>query len=194
MFERDDRLIAEYKNSLNQLRKAQRAISSKRSRETKKDHGTEVSVIIDDRSCLEKDDQSIIQGMINDCEFALFWLEHGYEKPFDDEDYYRLPKHRRNQLWADLDDAVSWHGIASVNTADQKDKKNTELVEQLQEVLSTLSNRELELFKWRHEVMLTEKECAERMGISVGTVKSMSQRIRDKIDHYFEYGYQIELF
>lgn len=194
MFERDDRLIAEYKNSLNQLRKAQRAISSKRSREAIKDHGKNVSVIVDDRTTLEKDDQSIIQGMINDCEFTLFWLENGYEKPFDDEDYHRLPKHRRNQLWADLDDAVSWHGIASVNTADQKDKKNTELVEQLQEVLSTLSNRELELFKWRHEVMLTEKECAERMGISVGAVKSMSQRIRDKIDHYFEYGYQIELF
>lgn len=42
--------------------------------------------------------------------------------------------------------------------------------------------------------LCTYGEAAEKMDLAVGTVKSMSQRIKNKIDNYFEYGHQINLF
>nr|WP_240485843.1 hypothetical protein [Enterococcus plantarum] len=41
---------------------------------------------------------------------------------------------------------------------------------------------------------MTYGEAAKEMKIEVGTVKSMSQRIKNKIDRYFEFRHQISLF
>ncbi|MDT2484132.1 sigma factor-like helix-turn-helix DNA-binding protein [Enterococcus avium] len=193
MFKRDEDLILEYKTSLRNLRASHRAIEKKKYTVKVKDHGQEIEKKIDDRTAADINDQTVLSSMISECEYTLFWLEHGYEKPYTDEDFKRLSKSKREQLWANIDDAVDYYGV-SVTTDDQPSSGNQEQYEQLMEILSTLSPRELELFKMRHEAMLTEKECAEKMEISLGAIKCMSQRIRDKIEDYFAYGHQIELF
>ena len=193
MFKRDEKLILEYKTSLKNLRASHRAIKNKKYSIKVKEHGQMIEKTIDNRTDIEIVDQRILSDMINDCEYALFWLENGYEEPYDEEDFRKLSKSKREQLWANIDDAVCFYGV-SVTTDDQPTKDKTEQHEMLLEVLSTLSPRELELFKLKHECLLTEAECAKAMEISLGTVKSMSQRIRTKIDEYFNYGFQIELF
>lgn len=193
MFKRDEELILEYKTSLKNLRESHRAIEKKKYSVKVKDHGKEIEKTIDDRTAIDIEDQKILSSMIRNCEYTLFWLENGYEKPYDDDDFRKLSKSKREQLWGDIDDAVCFYGV-SVTTDDQPTKQRTEQHEMLLEVLSTLSPRELELFKLKNECLLTEEECAKTMEISLGTVKSMSQRIRTKIDDYFNYGFQIELF
>ena len=193
MFKRDEELILEYKTSLKNLRVSHRAIENKKYSIKVKDHGREIEKTIDDRTTIDIEDQKILSSMIRNCEYTLFWLENGYEKPFDDDDFRKLSKPKREQLWADIDDAICFYGV-SVTTEDQTTKTKTDQHDMLLEVLSTLSPRELELFKLKHECLLTEQECANTMEISLGTVKSMSQRIRCKIDEYFNYGFQIELF
>ena len=193
MFKRDENLILEYKTSLRNLRASHRAIEKKKYTVKVKDHGKEIEKTIDDRTPKDIDDQQSLSSMIRNCEYTLFWLENGYEKQYDDDDFRKLSKSKREQLWADIDDAVCFYGV-SVTTEDQPTKNKTEQHEMLLEVLSTLSPRELELFKLKNECLLTEQECASTMGISLGTVKSMSQRIRDKIDDYFNFWFQIELF
>ena len=193
MFKRDENLILEYKTSLRNLRASHRAIEKKKYTVKGKDHGKEIEKTIDDRTPKDIDDQQTLSSMIRNCEYTLFWLENGYEKPYDDDDFKKLSKSKREQLWGDIDEAVCFYGV-SVTTDDQPTKQKTEQHEMMLEVLSTLSPRELELFKLKNECLLTEEECAKTMEISLGTVKSMSQRIRDKVDNYFNYGFQIELF
>lgn len=193
MFKRDEKMILEYKTSLSNLRASHRAIENKKYEIAIKDHGKEIVKMIDDRTISDIDDQRTISSMIRDCEYTLYWLENGHEKAYDEDDFRKLSKSKREQLWADIDDVVGFYGV-SVTTDDQPEKEKTEQHEQLLEILSTLSPRELELFKLKHESLLTEQECAIAMEISLGTVKSMSQRIRDKIEYYFNYGFQIELF
>lgn len=193
MFKRNEELILEYKTSLKNLRASHRAIENKKYSIKVKDHGREIEKTIDDRTATDIEDQKILSSMMRNCEYTLFWLENGYEKQYDDNDFKKLSKPKREQLWADIDDAVCFYGV-SVTTDDQATKDKTDQHEMLLEVLSILSPRELELFKLKHECLLTEAECATTMEISLGTVKSMSQRIRTKIDGYFNYGFQIELF
>ena len=193
MFKRDEELILEYKTSLRNLRASHRAIEKKKYKVKLKDHGKEIEKTFDDRTTVDIEDQKTLASMIRDCEYTLFWLENGYEKQYDDNDFRKLSKSKREQLWADVDDAVCFYGV-NVTTNDQPTKKKTDQHEMMLEILSTLSPRELELFKLKNECLLTEEECAVTMKISLGTVKSMSQRIRDKINDYFNYGFQIELF
>lgn len=193
MIKIDNQLILEYKTSLRKLRESHRAIEKKKYTIEVKDHGRVFEKVVDERTSQDIEDQRNLQSMISDCEYVLYWLENGHEKPYSDDDFRKLSKCKREKLWADMDEAFRYYGVA-VTSEDECNQEKTELKEQLLEILSTLSPRELELFKLRHEVMLTEVECAEKMGISEGTIKSMSQRIRNKIDDYFNYGYQIELF
>lgn len=191
MFKRNEELILEYKTSLKNLRACHRAIEKKKITvvEDEQEQGKET----DTRTSIDIEDQSRLSSMIRDCEYTIFWLENGYEKPHTDDDFRKLCKSKREQLWGDIDEAVCFYG-SSVTTDDLPTKQKTEQHEMMLEVLSTLSPRELELFKLKNECLLTEEECAKTMGISLGTVKSMSQRIRDKVDNYFNYGFQIELF
>lgn len=191
MFKRNEELILEYKTSLKNLRASHRAIEKKKFTVVENEQGQDKE--IDIRTSIDIEDQSRLSSMIRDCEYTIFWLEHGYEKPYSDDDFRKLCKSKREQLWGDIDEAVCFYGV-SVTTDDQPTKKKTEQHEMMLEVLSTLSPRELELFKLKNECLLTEEECAKSMEISLGTVKSMSQRIRDKVDNYFNYGFQIELF
>ncbi|MBK4777477.1 hypothetical protein CU040_1540 [Enterococcus faecium] len=72
--------------------------------------------------------------------------------------------------------------------------KKKEMLLQVTEIESLLSNKELTLFHLINKDLCTYGEAAEQMNLAVGTVKSMSQRIKNKIDNYFEYGHQINLF
>lgn len=191
MFKRDEELILEYKTSLKNLRTSHRAIEKKKFTVVENEQGQDKE--IDIRTSIDIEDQSRLSSMIRDCEYTIFWLEHGYEKPYSDDDFRKLRKTKREQLWGDIDEAVCFYGV-SVTTDDQPTKQKTEQHEMMLEVLSTLSPRELELFKLKNECLLTEEECAKTMEISLGTVKSMSQRIRDKVDNYFNYGFQVKLF
>ena len=117
------------------------------------------------------------------------------------EDINKMNKAQRTQLWGDVDDAVQYHGTKSAceiefltNTADDVDEEKQERIQQMKEILSILSPREKEYFVLKHEAMLTEEECAEKLNLELGTIKSMSQRIRNKIECYFNGPHQTSLF
>ncbi|WP_412275001.1 sigma-70 family RNA polymerase sigma factor [Enterococcus sp.] len=68
----------------------------------------------------------------------------------------------------------------------ERAEKKQDQIYQVNEIVSSLSAREKELFQLKYVALLSNAECAQKMGIKEGTVKSMSQRIREKIDRYFE--------
>lgn len=195
-------ITQEYRNDLKSLRKQHKDIADKRITVKHKVLGKEKETVDDQRNDLEKRDQRILSEMISSTEYALFWLENGYEQPYDKPFANSLPKFMREQLWGDIDDCIRWRTTKTRNTLswedqERKEKRTAEKqnrIDQVNEIVSILSPREKELFQLRFAALLTEKECAEKLGVEKGTVKSMSQRIRDKIDNYFKYGYQMELF
>ena len=83
--------------------------------------------------------------------------------------------------------------MASLNEVEKSQEKQERLT-QIKEVLAILSPREKEYFLLKNEAILTEEECAGKMNIELGTIKSMAQRIRNKIEFYFENPCQTTLF
>ena len=190
----NESLLIEYSQSLKTLRKQYQALAVKNQSSEMKFHGRTVTKMNDQRTAKEKADQKILSGMISDCLYTMYWLQHGHEKPFTHEDYYRLSKHKRVQLWEQVDDAISYYGEPHRDMQEMDtDFKEAYYRRQLQQILSCLSSRELELFKLRHEVMLTESECAEMMDVSLGTIKSMAQRTRNKIEYALNFSYGKDL-
>lgn len=189
-------LILEYKKDLKALRKQHQQILSKRYRVPITKNGRVVHQLIDERTPQDIADQKVIAEAISTTEYALFWLETGREKPFDEEQAKKIPKHRRAVKVADID--VMSYQVYLQNVEKPVEEivspKKKEMLIQLREVKSLLSSKELALFQLIHVDLCTYGEAAKKMGIAVGTVKSMSQRIKNKIDHYFEYGHQIDLF
>lgn len=183
----DDQLLDEYKVSLKILRKQYNEMLSKKTSTITNDKNR-----IDRRSSQEIADQKTIAGMINDCLYTIYWLENGHEKPTGIENIHKLSKKKRDILWGQIDDACSFYGreVKSMNKIPEL-RNDIYLKKQLKKILSCLSERELEFFKLKHEAMLTEVQCAEVLGISIGTVKSMAQRIRNKIDNYL-YFYDVK--
>lgn len=193
-------IIESYREDLKVLRRQHQQIAAKRKLIKIKVLGKECQKIEDQRTDDERNQQKILASMISSTEYALYWLETGNEKKAESLNA-SIPKRVREQLWADVDECIKWQSKKNANqlfrkdSEDQIQNKEKELkLEQVNEILSVFSEREKELFLLRHTVMMSEEECAQKMGIAVGTVKSMSQRIRDKIDRYFEYGHQISLF
>lgn len=203
-----EKLIQEYKADLKALKKQHQKILNKRHQEpvlddegnelTKTVNGETVKVfkLIDERTAQDIADQKVIAEAISTTEYALFWLETGKEKPFDEEQAKKIPKHRRAVSVADID-AMSYQvylqevekPTESTITLEKK-----EMLTQLIEIQSILSEKELQLFHLINKDLCTYGEAAQKMGLAVGTVKSMSQRIKNKIDCYFEYGHQMNLF
>ncbi|MHC5215650.1 sigma factor-like helix-turn-helix DNA-binding protein [Enterococcus sp. LJL128] len=200
-WENRKKLIAEYKNDLKDLKRQHRQIACKRYTYKVKINGKQCSKIHDDRTAEEVTKQRILAESISSTEYSLFWLIKGYEQPYTTTTISRLPIYKRDQLWAQIE-MIESRGISTpvqlqykdIDGKEQNDSKKQGQIEQVKEIISTLSERERELFYLRHTAFLTEEECAEKMSIALGTVKSMSQRIRDKINYYFEYGHQIDLF
>lgn len=78
-------LIQEYKTDLNILKKQHQKILNKRYRVPVNENGRVIHKLIDDRTPQDIADQKVIAEAISTTEYALFWLETGREKPFDDE-------------------------------------------------------------------------------------------------------------
>lgn len=181
MFKRDEDLISEYRKSLKQLNASLRVITDKRC-EVSEGGKTK---IVDCRTDTEKEDQKKISAMISDCRYVLYWLEHGHERPIENN-VNRLSRQKREKLWADIDQAAYYYGVSAGSLDPNRlNQKKVDQSEQLKVVLSLLSKRELEFFRWRHEVMMTEVEAAKAMDVKPGTAKSMANRIRKKIESYF---------
>lgn len=185
-------LIQEYKSDLKEARRQHRRIAKKKYQFKK--NGKKVT--IDDRTADDLKEQSIYAEIISSTKYALYWLEHGVERPLDEEAAKKIPKYRRAKHITNMDRVSYEVYINQCETVAEspvsEDKK--EMMIQLKELLSTFSERERDLFDYIHNQQLTYGEAADQMGIKVGTAKSMSQRIRNKIDNYFEYGHQIALF
>lgn len=194
-------IVDEYREDLKSLRRQHAKISKQNKTITYKVLGEERQRKEDLRSAIDKRDQRIVAEMISSTEYALFWLENGYEQPYD-KPSSSLPKYLRDQLWGDIDECIKWRGIKSSRElmfedwerSSEKDSEKQLQLEQVNEIVSTFSSREKELFELKYAAMLSDQECAAKMDLAKGTIKSMSQRIRDKIDRYFEYGHQISLF
>lgn len=108
----------------------------------------------------------------------------------------KIPKYRRDKHITNMD-KISYEIYCNQYESARNypiTEEKQEMLIQLKELLSTFSERERDLFDYIHNQQLTYAEAAEKMDIKVGTAKSMSQRIRNKIDAYFEYGHQISLF
>ncbi len=189
-------LIQEYKTDLNILKKQHQKILNKRYRVPVNENGRVIHKLIDDRTPQDIADQKVIAEAISTTEYALFWLETGREKPFDDEQAKKIPKHRRAVKVADIDVMSYQVYLQEVEKPAEEtiSPKKKEMLLQVTEIESLLSNKELTLFHLINKDLCTYGEAAKQMNLAVGTVKSMSQRIKNKIDNYFEYGHQINLF
>ena len=175
-------LIQEYKNDLKMLKKQHQKILNKRYRTPVKEHGRVIHKLIDDRSPQDIADQKVIAEAISTTEY--------------DEQTKKIPKHRRAVKLADIDVMSYQVYLQEVEkpTEETISPKKKEMLLQVTEIESLLSNKELTLFHLINKDLCTYGEAAEQMNLAVGTVKSMSQRIKNKIDNYFEYGHQINLF
>lgn len=195
-WENQELLIREYKEDLKVATKQHRKISKKKYRMKMIVDGKEINKSVDDRTAEEITEQAKYAEIISSTQYALYWLEHGIERPLDEEAAKKIPTHRRAKHITNMD-KVSYDVYLSQYEAPVQEvyseKKKEQLI-QVREILSKFSDREADLFYYIHTVGLTYGAAAEEMKLSVGTVKSMSQRIKNKIDHYFEYGHQISLF
>ncbi|MFR3684210.1 MAG: sigma factor-like helix-turn-helix DNA-binding protein [Enterococcus sp.] len=191
-------IVQEYKNDLKSLRRRHEIISSKNETITYKVLGEEKQKHNDQRSDAEKRDQRILAEMISSTEYALFWLQNGYEEPYEKPSRSSLSKHKRDQLWGDIEACIQYRGLKStrelywddIEREHERSEKKQDQIYQVNEIVSSLSAREKELFQLKHVALLSNAECAQKMGIKEGTVKSMSQRIREKIDRYFGNDHQ----
>lgn len=158
--------------------------------------------LVDMRTAQDKQDLTTLTEILSSTQYALWWLKNGHEKPQSLQGIAKQNQKKRTQLWGDIDGAIQHHGVKSSRELDflaslKEEGKNWEKQErliQIKEVLAILSPREKEFFLLKHEAILTEEECAEKMHVELGTVKSMAQRIRNKIEFYFENPCQTSLF
>lgn len=158
--------------------------------------------LVDLRTVQDKQDLTTLNEMLSSTQYALWWLKNGHEKPQSLQEIAKQNKKKRTQLWGDMDGAIQHHGVKSSRELDflaslKEEEKHWEKQErliQIKEILVILSPREKEFFLLKHEAILTEEECAEKMNVELGTVKSMAQRIRNKIEFYFENPCQTALF
>lgn len=184
----NDHLVKEYKASLKNLRIQYDAIAKKKHDREIKDHGRIVVKIEDQRTAKEIADQKLLGAMISDCLYTLYWLEHGYEKPVTDVDFRKRSRIKREQLWGHIEVAAAYSGQISHRNDEPVQLDKAYYNRQLKQILSCLSEREREYFILKNEAMLTEVECAKKLNISLGTVKSMGQRIRNKIDYFLNFA------
>lgn len=195
-------IISSYQNDLRCLRKQHKKIALKYKVEKNKVLGKERQTIDDQRTETEKIDQKIIASMISSTEYALWWLENGHEKPMTKESFQKMNKKKRTQLWGNMDDLIQYRDVKSAELLEwerrereeEKDLEKHEKLIQMKEILSILSTREKDFFCLRYQAILTEEECAEKMNLELGTVKSMAHRIRKKISYYFDNPYQMNIF
>lgn len=192
-------MIDAYKDDIKAIRKQIKMIQRKKTVEL--DRQSQDSLV---GMCKAQDKQDLttLNEMLSSTQYALWWLKNGHEKPQSLQDMEKKNQVKRTQLWGDIDGAIQHHGVKSFRELDflaslKEEEKHWEKQErliQIKEILAILSPREKEFFLLKHEAILTEEECAEKMNVELGTVKSMAQRIRNKIEFYFENPCQTALF
>lgn len=195
-------IIEGYEQDLQDLRLKHRLIAKKKVKVVHKVLGREEITWDDQRTPEEKQIQALLSSMITSTEFALYWLKNGHPRRAGMSAGNSIPKYLREQLWADVDECIKYRGMKNQDRLASEDEERSEvrdqkkevMMDQLKEILSLLSDRERQLFILKHTAMISDVECAAKMELAPGTVKSMQQRIRNKIDRYFEYGHQMSLF
>lgn len=195
-------IIRSYEQDLQQLRRKHKAIADKRVEVVHKVLGKEKITYDDQRTDDEKAQQALLSSMITSTTYALNWLKTGHDGTNGKLAEKSIPKYLREQLWGDVDSCLRYRGeksrgqlvVEDESRRQSNDFEKEAKLEQLQEILSVFSTKERQLFELKYTAMLSDKECGEHMGLATGTIKSMRQRIRNKIDYYFEYGHQMELF
>lgn len=168
-------MIAEYKKDLSVLRKQ---------REKHKKNESE---------------RKTVSNMISSTEYSLFWLEHGYERPPIDNSPTKLSKDKREELWGEIEHADSLvKGV--YDTYIWEENENNRLTdEQLERmidvelILKTLSNQELNAFILKNNTLLETSEIAQELGITERAVYNTLERVTGKIDSYFNNRMDINL-
>lgn len=195
-------IIEGYEQDLQDLRLKHRLIAKKKVKVVHKVLGREKITWDDQRTPEEKQTQMLLSSMITSTEFALYWLKNGHSRRVEMSAGNSLPKYLREQLWSNVDECIKYRGLKHQDRLTSEDEERNEvrdqkkevMMDQLKEILSLLSDRERQLFILKHTAMISDVECATKLELAPGTVKSMQQRIRNKIDRYFEYGHQMSLF
>ncbi|WP_325818442.1 phage minor capsid protein [Enterococcus faecium] len=183
-------LIQEYKNDLKMLKKQHQKILNKRYRTPVKEHGRVIHKLIDDRSPQDIADQKVIAQAISTTEYALFWLETGREKPFDDEQAKKIPKHRRAVKLADIDVMSYQVYLQEVEKPAEEtiSPKKKEMLLQVTEIESLNSGHD-NILDWQREKLqqlhLFNKETAKVIsqitGIAESEIESMFDSSGEKI-------------
>lgn len=192
-------MIDAYKDDIKAIRKQIKMIQ-KKNMVTLDDNNQEK--LVDMRTAQDKQDLTTLNEILSSTQYALWWLKNGHEKPQSLQEIAKQNQKKRTQLWGDIDGAIQHHGVKSSRELDfmaslnevEKSQEKQERLTQIKEVLAILSPREKEYFLLKNEAILTEEECAEKMNVELGTIKSMAQRIRNKIEFYFENPCQTSLF
>lgn len=181
-------MIKEYRRDLKLLRKQHRTITSKRYKTVLNGK----KIVVDDRSSIEKHDQKILAEAISSTEYALFWLENGHEKQWDESNVTNLSKDQRTQLWGDLEALEAYCDIKIQD--DNKRELSTEEKEVINEVWESLDNIEKEVFYSIYGLMNTQEQTAEYLHMSERMIKYSVQKIKNKINYYNNVGLQMSLF
>lgn len=181
-------LISEYKEGLRLLRKQHRSITSKRYKTIVDGKKT----TIDDRTSIEMHDQKILAEAISSTEYALFWLQNGHEKQWDEANVTDLSKDQRTQLWGDLEALEAYCDIKLQD--DNKRELTPEEKEIVNEVWESLNHLEKEVFYSIYGLLNTQEQTADYLHISERMVKYSVQKIKNKIDYYNNVGLQMSLF
>lgn len=192
-------MIEAYKEDIKAIRKQIKMIQSKKAVALDVQNQEK---LVDMRTAQDKQDLTTLNEILSSTQYSLWWLKNGHEKPRSMQDFAKQNQKKRTQLWGDIDGAIQHHRVKSSRELDflaslKEEEKHWEKQErliQIKEILAILSPREKEFFLLKHEAILTEEECAEKMNVELGTVKSIAQRIRNKIEFYFENPCQTALF
>ena len=177
-------LVDQYKSDLKELRR-KKIIEDNFEKETKE----------------KSSDKPILSSMISSTEYSLFWLSNGYERPIIDNSPTKQSKCKREQLWGEMEhakgieqgvwDVYSWEETETDTLTD----KQLEKMVDVEAIMNSFSNQELNVFYLRHQALFEVENIAEELGITEKAVEKTLERINGKIQAYFDSKYnQLALF
>lgn len=175
----------DYREELKQLRVQQFQLK-RRVEQLKEllDHETEeieLDEYLEEKQLTEVD-LKIVSSMISSTEYALFWIESGYErKAFDKRPVTNRSKKQRTQLWAEIEQA------RAIESADDKELPE-ETKRLIREIMSVLSDRQKDVYYSIHAKGNTFEETAEYLSMTVSSVQTHLERAKKKIDRQLKYG------
>ena len=133
-------------------------------------------------------DIKIVGGMISSTEYALFWIESGFEQgAYEKRPITNANKQVRTQLWGEVENAPF---LQQEESGDPLSEEEQALLE---EVLNTLPEIERSVYISIYGKGNTQEQTAEFIGIPCGSVDYRLKRAQSLIDHQLLYGKQIAL-